>query len=85
MKKKYCIAIIYGLIILVGLNAQSNKKDVQKAIDKRAKKYETIAKSIWSWAEVGYQEEKSSGLLKKHYRMKDSILKLALQKFLLLL
>ena len=65
MKKKYCIAIIYGLIISVGLNAQSNKKDVQKAIDKRAKKYETIAKSIWSWAEVGYQEEKSSGLLKK--------------------
>jgi hypothetical protein len=53
MKKKYCIAIIYGLIISVGLNAQSNKKDVQKAIDKRAKKYETIAKSIWSWAEVG--------------------------------
>ena len=38
MKKKYCIAIIFGLIISVGLNAQSNKKDVQKAIDKRAKK-----------------------------------------------
>ena len=65
MKKKCFIAIIYGLIISVGLNAQSNKKDVQKAIDKRAKKYENIAKSIWSWAEVGYQEEKSSGLLKE--------------------
>ncbi|MEO2160185.1 MAG: amidohydrolase [bacterium] len=44
---------------------QTNKKAVQKSIDKRAKKYEQIAKSIWNFAEVGYQEEKSSGLLKK--------------------
>ncbi|MBC8346205.1 MAG: amidohydrolase [Candidatus Marinimicrobia bacterium] len=45
--------------------AKPKKKDVQKSIDKRAAKYEKIAKSIWAYAEVGYQEEKSSTLLKK--------------------
>ena len=44
---------------------QTNKKAVQKSIESRTKEYEQIAKSIWNFAEVGYQEEKSSGLLKK--------------------
>ena len=45
---------------------QTNKKAVQKSIESRTKEYEQIAKSIWNFAEVGYQEEKSSGLLKKN-------------------
>ena len=44
---------------------QKSKKEVQNSIENRAKEYESIAKSIWNFAEVGYQEEKSSGLLKK--------------------
>ena len=44
---------------------QTNKKAVQKSIESRTKEYEQIAKSIWNFAEVGYQEEKSSGLLKE--------------------
>jgi len=53
------------LIIFLSPNfilAQKNKKDIQNSIEKRAKEYESIAKSIWSWAELGYQEEKSSAL-----------------------
>ena len=34
-------------------------------IQDRAKQYETIAKSIWGWSEMGYQEKKSSSLLQK--------------------
>ena len=34
-------------------------------IQDRAKQYEAIAKSIWDWSELGYQEKKSSFLLQK--------------------
>ncbi len=34
-------------------------------IQDRAKQFETIAKSIWDWSEMGYQEKKSSSLLQK--------------------
>ena len=47
-------AIIYG---------QLDKENIQSSIEKRANDYEKIANSIWSWAELGYQEEKSSALL----------------------
>ena len=63
MKKIFTIFII--LIISNNFFAQSNKKDVQKSSEKRAKDYENIAKSIWGWAEMGYLEEKSSALLQK--------------------
>ena len=63
MKKIFTIFII--LIFSNNFFAQSNKKDVQKSIEKRAKDYENIAKSIWGWAEMGYLEEKSSALLQK--------------------
>ena len=48
MKKIFTIFII--LIVSNNFFAQSNKKDVQKSIEKRAKDYENIAKSIWGWA-----------------------------------
>ena len=63
MKKIFTIFIM--LIISNNFFAQSNKKDVQKSIEKRAKDYENIAKSIWGWAEMCYLEEKSSALLQK--------------------
>ena len=63
MKRIFTIFII--LIISNNFFAQSNKNDVKKSIEKRAKDYEKIAKSIWDWAEMGYLEEKSSALLQK--------------------
>lgn len=47
------------------LNAQKSKSDALNGIDTKADKYGEIALQIWDWAEMGYQEEKSSGLLQK--------------------
>ena len=51
------------LIISAVLYGQLDKQNIQRSIEQRAKDYEKIAKSIWNWAELGYQEEKSSALL----------------------
>lgn len=42
---------------------QKTKKDVIKAIDSRQSEYSTIARQIWGYAEVGFQETRSSALL----------------------
>ena len=42
-----------------------NQEEVIAAIDAKSDDYFNIAKSIWTWAELGYQEEKSSALLQK--------------------
>jgi aminobenzoyl-glutamate utilization protein B len=41
---------------------------VADAIDGRSDRYAEIAHQIWEWAEVGYQEEKSSALLQEELR-----------------
>lgn len=41
------------------------KADVLAAIDARYAETEDIAMKLWEWAEVGYQEEKSSGLMQE--------------------
>ena len=62
---------IYKILIIALLFSsnfgfsQNNKQEIQKSIERRTKEYENIAKSIWNWAELGYQEEKSSELLKE--------------------
>ena len=58
-------SILTLLIISAVSYGQFGKKNIQESIEQRAKYYENIAKSIWGWAELGYQEEKSSALLKK--------------------
>ena len=58
-------------IILISISlfswtiSQTTKNQFQQSIDDRAVQFETIAKSIWDWAEMGYQEEKSSSLLQQ--------------------
>ena len=58
-------------IILISISlfswtiSQTTKNQFQESIDDRAEQFETIAKSIWDWAEMGYQEEKSSSLLQQ--------------------
>lgn len=53
----------------VFLSAQTtlspNEQKIIQSIDQDAKKYTTAAHQIWKWAELGYQEEKSSGLLQE--------------------
>ncbi|MBL0742194.1 amidohydrolase [Chryseolinea lacunae] len=45
--------------------AQKTKPDVAKAIDAKYQTYADVAKKIWDFAEVGYQETKSSALLQE--------------------
>jgi aminobenzoyl-glutamate utilization protein B len=57
--------IITILFLLSWTTSQSSKEEFQQMIQDRAKQFETIAKSIWGWSEMGYQEKKSSSLLQK--------------------
>ena len=54
--------IIVLPLLLCGfiLTAQKSKADIIKGIDKGYDKYASVAKQIWDYAEMGYQEYKSS-------------------------
>jgi len=67
--KYFCIVIV---LIAATASAQKKKPDSQKAhqeiiksIDVEYEKYASIAHKIWEFAEVGYQEVKSSKLLQE--------------------
>lgn len=53
------------LLLALPLAAQSTKPEVLKRVDDSKAAYEEIALKIWNYAEVGYQEVKSSGLLQE--------------------
>ena len=55
-------SIIIGLIPSFYLHADP---DLDQALNKYQKTFEDVALKIWDWAEVGYQEHKSSALLKE--------------------
>ena len=57
--------ILICLSLFTWTMSQTTKNQFQQSIDDRAEQFETIAKSIWDWAEMGYQEEKSSSLLQQ--------------------
>jgi len=56
--------VIFLLIFTLGLS-QSKYKSILNEIDENQKSYAAIAQQIWSFAEMGYQEEQSSALLQK--------------------
>ena len=47
---------------------QKDKDNIIKSIDTKSAQYSAIAKQIWDYAEVGYQEEKSSTLLQSELK-----------------
>ena len=55
-------SIIIGLIASAHLHADQG---IDTALNKHQKTFEEVALKIWDWAEVGYQEYKSSALLKE--------------------
>ena len=59
------LIILFSLISSITANAQKTKPEILKALDSKASQYSAIAKTIWDYAEVGYQEIKSSALLQK--------------------
>lgn len=53
-------------LLIFGVNfGQSSYKSILKDIDANKVTYTEIAQQIWSYAEMGYQEEQSSALLQK--------------------
>ena len=60
--KKLCY-LISALLLSSAVFAQKTEKAVLKQLDKNTDAYGEIAKQIWQYAEVGYQETKSSALL----------------------
>jgi len=60
--KLFFVAIILAVVPHV-LFAQ--KMEISRDLDARADEYFQVALKIWEWAELGYQEEKSSALLQE--------------------
>jgi len=59
-------AVVLVLLFIPSvLWGQKTKQDVVKSIDAGYDKYTAVAKMIWEYAEVGYQETKSSALLQE--------------------
>jgi len=61
-------SILTFALVLLGtcsLSAQKKVADVISKLDKQSESYGAIAQEIWTLAEMGYQEEKSSALLQK--------------------
>ncbi len=46
-------------------DAQKSKQEIIKLIDAEQARYASLADKIWEFAEVGYQEVKSSALLQE--------------------
>jgi aminobenzoyl-glutamate utilization protein B len=61
---KYYILLLF-LLSSVLVFAQKTKQDVMKSIDANYDQYTQVANKIWEYAEVGYQETKSSALLQE--------------------
>ena len=59
------IHLILFSFLMLSLNAQTNYKTFMEDIDSKSSKYSEIAQTIWNYAEMGYQEKKSSALLQK--------------------
>lgn len=53
------------LLLCFNINAQSNPDQVLSKLETQTSFYGDIAHTIWNYAEMGYQEEKSSALLQK--------------------
>ena len=70
MNVQTSLALAFALTLgTSGAAAQaSGNAEVVTSIDASADRYADIARRIWEWAEVGYQEERSSALLQEELR-----------------
>lgn len=64
MMRKIAITCLCSLTFVSALRADETP-DLVNFIDARFDQHKDIALQIWDWAELGYQEEKSSALLQK--------------------
>jgi aminobenzoyl-glutamate utilization protein B len=66
MRRGVAAALMF--VSLISLDAADDRDTVLQSIESRRATYAGIAKQIWSFAEVGYQEQKSSALLQEQLR-----------------
>ena len=64
MQKTLILLAVLGTS-LFSMNAQKSEKEILKKLEQKSEEYGKIAQNIWEFAEMGYQEEQSSGLLQK--------------------
>ena len=57
--------ILSAAIFCTPIVAAANQEEVMSRIDARYDQTADIARKLWEWAEVGYQEERSSRLLQE--------------------
>lgn len=67
MRRPIQLACMLSLLALPAA-AQDAKTRIAASIDAKASEYANVAHTIWGFAEVGYQEVKSSGLLQTELR-----------------
>ena len=60
---KYYFFLGMALTAFLTLQAQQNSEYAIQTLNRNSNRYAEIAQEIWRWAEMGYQEEKSSALL----------------------
>ena len=56
-------AALASAALFAAVPAQAEAPDPVALVDARASDTARVARQIWEWAEVGYKEDKSSGLL----------------------
>ena len=62
-KNQFFKQAVCSIWLIASLQTQADSS-LNKSINKHQDTFETAAMKIWDWAEVGYQEYKSSELLK---------------------
>ena len=62
------VVVAVGLTVVVRAQAPDDRAAMLQRIEAKRGTYADIAKQIWSFAEVGYQEEKSSALLQQQLK-----------------
>jgi aminobenzoyl-glutamate utilization protein B len=62
------MALLLMLVLPALLSAQTAPDSILSWLDSRSERYGKLAHQIWEFAEVGYQEQKSSALLQEHLR-----------------
>ncbi len=64
------LLLVAALLVPLGAAAQDDSAadTVTRFLNAQRTDFEEVALSIWEWSEVGYQEEKSSGLLQEQLR-----------------
>lgn len=65
---KLAVSFAASLALLSSTSALAQDFDPVAAVDEQEERTERVAKQIWDWAELGYLELRSSGLLKTELR-----------------